>query len=90
MHDRIYLVVSGRVQGVSFRAYTERTASSLGLTGYVRNLPTGQVEIVAEGPAEAVEKLIRWANTGPSFARVERVEVEHQPSTGEFSDFSVR
>jgi acylphosphatase len=91
MEDRrAHIIVTGRVQGVSFRAYTESTARSLGLIGWVRNLPSGQVEIVAEGTTEAVERLVEWAHTGPSLARVENVEVDYLAPTGEPMDFSVR
>ena len=91
MNDkRVRLIVFGRVQGVSFRAYTERTACSLGLTGWVRNLPAGQVEIVAEGSLGAIERLVQWAHNGPSLARVDRVETEYLVATGEFTDFTVR
>ena len=87
---RVRLIVSGRVQGVSFRAYTERMARSLGLTGWIRNLPSGQVEILAEGPADVLEKLVDWAHHGPSLARVESVEIERLEPTGEFADFRIR
>ena len=87
---RAHLLVYGRVQGVSFRAYTHREATSLKLVGWVRNLPNGQVEIVAEGSADSVQQMIDWAHHGPSLARVEHVEIEHQEPTGEFTSFSVR
>jgi acylphosphatase len=87
---RVHLTVSGRVQGVSFRAYTERTARSLGLTGWVRNLPSGEVEIVAEGASAAIDRLVEWARVGPSLAHVDSVEVEVQPAIAEFSDFRIR
>ena len=87
---RVHLIVTGRVQGVSFRAYTQREASSLGLVGWVRNLPTRQVEIVAEGSAEAIAEFLQWAHEGPSLARVDRVDVDFEPPTGEFADFTVR
>jgi len=87
---RVHLIVSGRVQGVSFRAYTIRTARAMGLAGWVRNLPSGEVEIVAEGAAETLDRLVQWARTGPSLARVDDLSVEHEPPTGEFSDFVLR
>lgn len=84
------LIVSGRVQGVAFRYYARREAISLGVRGYVRNLPGGEVEIVAEGPPEAVDKLASWARTGPPMARVSGMEaVELQAAVG-YSEFSVR
>ena len=90
MIKRVHLLVSGRVQGVSFRAYAVREATSLGLKGWVRNLPDGKVEIVAEGPDDKLEQLIRWAHRGPSLARVNDVEVQYEEATGEFIGFNVR
>lgn len=82
-------VVSGRVQGVFFRAATEDTARRLGLTGWVRNLPDGSVELVACGDESKLKELERWLWQGPPRARVEQVKsLEAEPQT--FSDFSVR
>lgn len=71
----VKFVVSGRVQGVWFRVSTQMAAQRLGVNGYVRNLPTGQVECFAVGDEEAVQGLILWAHNGPPFARVKSVEV---------------
>ena len=90
MTKRVRLTVSGVVQGVGFRMYAQREARHLGLTGFVRNLPGGEVEIVAEGDSAAVDRLIAWARRGPPAARVERVEVEPGEPTGEFDGFDVR
>ncbi len=86
---RVHLLISGRVQGVAYRAHTEAKANSLGLTGWVRNLPAGQVEVVAEGPEEKLEELIAWCRVGPPAARVKDVDVNRAPATGEFSAFDV-
>ena len=85
-------VVSGRVQGVFFRAATADRAVELGLRGYVRNLPDGRVEVVAEGNPTAVEALLAFCRTGPPSARVERVDVDEKPpgSSGEKAAFRVR
>ena len=72
---RRYLI-SGRVQGVGFRFFTEAAAAREGLHGWVRNLPDGRVEIAAEGEAEALERFERHVRHGPPGARVERVEVD--------------
>lgn len=64
------IVVTGKVQGVSFRAFTHRTAVELGLTGYVQNLPDGSVEIVAEGTRSALKKLLAQSRCGPPQAKV--------------------
>lgn len=66
-------LVSGKVQGVFFRASTRERALDLGLNGRATNLPDGRVEVVAEGPAEALDALEAWLHEGPSAARVEVV-----------------
>ena len=65
--------VSGRVQGVGFRWFVREQARALELAGWVRNLPTGEVELVAAGPAGALDKLERALRAGPPGAHVERV-----------------
>ncbi|MGO1542248.1 MAG: acylphosphatase [Luteimonas sp.] len=67
-------LVSGRVQGVFFRASTRERALALGLRGHAVNLPDGQVEVHAAGDAEALEKLAAWLRHGPPMAKVDRVE----------------
>ncbi|MEW6776041.1 MAG: acylphosphatase [Bdellovibrionota bacterium] len=76
------LLISGRVQGVAFRAYTEREAQGLGVKGWVRNLPDGRVEAHLEGDSSAVEKMIAWCRQGPSHARVTGVEIEWLSTEG--------
>ena len=73
--------VSGRVQGVAFRAYTREQALALGLQGYARNLDDGRVEVLATGAPEAIESLARWLAHGPPAARVSGVARE--PADGE-------
>jgi acylphosphatase len=90
MTRRVHLFVSGRVQGVFFRAHTRDLARSLGLSGFVRNLPDGRVEIVAEGEEGALEKLVSFAHRGPPLAQVTGVEVRWEAPTGEFFGFSIR
>ncbi|HEV2472318.1 MAG TPA: acylphosphatase [Chthonomonadales bacterium] len=90
MIRRTKMVVSGRVQGVAFRAATLRRAEELQLRGYVRNLPTGDVEIVAEGAAESVEALAAWARRGPPAAQVARLSIQEAAGGDELSDFCVR
>ncbi|HEY51534.1 MAG TPA: acylphosphatase [Dehalococcoidia bacterium] len=82
--------VYGRVQGVFFRAFVEERAQQLGLRGYVRNLPSGNVEVVAEGERERVEKLVEYLKMGPPAARVSRVETTWSEYTGNYSRFRVR
>lgn len=85
-----HLLVEGRVQGVSYRACTERKATALGLRGYVRNLPDGRVEIVAEGPEEALEALQDWCWQGAPAASVSAVRSQNRPASGDFSGFTIR
>jgi len=66
--------VHGRVQGVFFRASTQRQARPLGLAGYALNLPDGTVEVAARGPAQALDDLEQWLKKGPPAARVDRLE----------------
>lgn len=82
--------VSGRVQGVFFRASTRDEARRLGLTGWVRNLSDGRVEAVFEGEEERVKEMVEWCHHGPSYASVSDVEVEFSPAVGEFRDFEIR
>lgn len=89
MLARAHILVSGRVQGVCFRGYTERWASDVKLTGWVRNLGDGRVEIVAEGDRANIEKLLALVRNGPPSARVSRTELEWQEWRGEFSEFRV-
>ena len=65
-----HLLISGRVQGVFFRASTRQEATRLALAGWVRNLPDGRVEAVAQGPADAVQRLVEWFWHGVQFAKV--------------------
>jgi len=81
--------VYGRVQGVFFRTFVEEHAQQLGLRGYVRNLPSGDVEVVAEGERERVEKLVEYLKMGPPAAIVARVVVSWSEYTGNYSSFRV-
>lgn len=82
-------VVSGRVQGVAFRAYTRSMARKLGVVGWVRNLPNGKVEALMEGAEPDVAALAQWLQKGPSSAQVSEVSVYDEKATGEFNDFDV-
>ncbi len=87
---RLGLLVHGRVQGVFFRQAAAEEARSLGLRGWVRNLPNGDVEIVAEGPRRELKILAAWANQGPRLARVIGVEEEWSDYRGEEGPFAIR
>ncbi len=90
MMRRVRMLVSGRVQGVCFRAATQQQAKKLSLTGYARNLPDGRVEIVAEGPDSDLQKLQDWSHKGPLMARVENVITDEIAMTEPFSDFEIK
>jgi len=87
---RATLLISGRVQGVSFRHYTCQFAQSQGVSGWVRNLPSGEVEALLEGEPEAVRTVIDWCQHGPEIAQVAEVSVEWGEFRGEFSGFAIR
>ena len=79
------VVVHGRVQGVFFRDSCRRAARSAGVSGWVRNEPDGSVAAVFEGPATAVDQMVRWCHEGPPRARVERVQVTEADASGSTS-----
>jgi acylphosphatase len=84
------VVLTGRVQGVMFRDFTRRAATSLSLNGYVRNLPGGRaLELEAEGKPEALEKLLEIVKRGPPLAVVEKVSQQWSEYTGKYSGFKV-
>ena len=87
---RVRAIVSGRVQGVSYRASTVDEARRLGLVGWVRNQHDGTVELEAEGPADQIDALLAWCKSGPPAARVERVAVEELAATGADRAFAIR
>ena len=76
MSNARLFTIKGRVQGVFFRASTRSVAESLGVSGYAINLPNGDVEVLAGGPDDAVDKLGDWLAHGPEMARVDSVSVE--------------
>jgi acylphosphatase len=87
---RVHCRVHGRVQGVFYRASAQAQAEALGLAGWVRNRRDGTVELVAEGPAGAVDALVRWLGQGPPAARVDAVDVEEDAPVGLAPGFQVR
>ena len=88
--DRLEARVSGRVQGVGFRAWTAKVASRMGLTGWVVNEPGGTVRVVAEGPRADLEALLAMLRRGPASSSVSGVVASWAPATGECADFGVR
>jgi acylphosphatase len=83
----VRVLISGRVQGVGFRAWMERRATALGLSGWVRNTAGGDVEAVFSGPQERVDAMLAACREGPGYARVERVDVlgEAEAASGPFA-----
>lgn len=86
---RLHAIVRGRVQGVGFRFYTQREAEALGLTGWVANQADRSVEVVAEGPRDALDQLLHYLRRGPASAQVTQVQHNFLPATHEFDDFHV-
>ncbi len=89
-HKRWTMRISGRVQGVYYRAATEKSATELGVTGYALNLPDGRVEVVAEAEPDRLKALHRWCLQGPPAARVDDIDVTESAATGEFTRFTIR
>ena len=85
---RVTVLVSGRVQGVFFRAECSRLARARGVAGFVRNTPDGSVEAAFEGDDGDVDALVEWCRKGPHWARVKEVETQEEPPTGE-RDFRI-
>ncbi len=88
--QRLHATVSGRVQGVGFRYHTLKTAQDLELTGWVRNLRDGRVEVVAEGELDQLNKLLQDLRKGPVSADVDNINYEFSDNKNEFSQFRVR
>lgn len=89
MNSSARIVVSGMVQGVGFRYFVQHHATQLGVTGWVRNLPNGDVEIEAEGSRESVESLILYARRGPRSAVVSNADVRWKEPLGQFERFEI-
>lgn len=89
MEKRLHIIVSGRVQGVWFRASTQAQARQLGLVGEVWNRSDGRVEIIAEGVEKILLKFIEWCEIGPPGARVDSLESDWSVLAGEFGGFEI-
>jgi acylphosphatase len=86
---RARLIVSGRVQGVFFRAETEKNAKRQNVTGWVQNLPDGRVEALLEGEKENVDSVIEFCKRGPRGAHVDSLNVTWGEYAGEFAEFTI-
>ena len=87
---RVHVFVTGRVQGVFFRQATKVIAIKNNVTGWVRNLDDGRVEILIEGENKSVDSVIEWCNYGPANSRVDNIEVTNEDYSGNFESFEVR
>jgi acylphosphatase len=91
MQRRVRFRVSGRVQGVAYRASAVDAAVKEGVVGWVRNLPTGDVDGIVQGEATAVDGFLAWAANGPPGARVDRLHVtDEEVVPDDFSRFEIR
>ena len=86
----LQVIVYGRVQGVFFRDFVKMRANEIGLTGYVRNLPEGSVEVLAEGERKHLEELIRYLKAGPTASNVENIVIRWAEYSGDYDGFSIR
>ena len=90
MDSRVSVIISGRVQGVWFRASTKEKADQLGITGWVRNTSDGDVEALFEGDEKIIQEMLDWCHQGPQYARVENVKITKQTPSNGFSGFSIK
>lgn len=87
--SRVHVIISGRVQGVFFRASARDEARRLGVNGWVRNLPNGDVEALLEGEKKAVAQMLLWCHKGPPYAIVDKVDASYEPFIGDQQGFRV-
>jgi acylphosphatase len=86
---RYHLIIKGRVQGVGYRMSAYDAAIELGITGWVKNLHDGSVEVLAESDKATLEQFALWAQKGPAYAEVSEVKTEELTATGEFKRFNI-
>jgi acylphosphatase len=86
---RAHILISGRVQGVGYRAFAFDAATREGLSGGVRNLPDGRVELDVEGEGPRIERLVQSLKAGPPRSRVDGVQIAWQPAAGAFAGFEI-
>jgi acylphosphatase len=89
-NERLHVLVEGRVQGVGFRYFVLIKGQELNLTGWVRNLWDGRVEVTAEGPKPVLDNLLEVLKEGPRSAEVSDLIIDWLPATNEFKQFEVR
>ncbi len=86
----VHVLVSGKVQGVFFRANTRKKAEKLGVKGWVKNTSDGKVEAVFEGKDDNVKEMIEWCKHGSTLAKVKNVDVEEKEPENKFNSFSIK
>ena len=86
----MYCVVSGKVQRVAYRAFVQDSAGSLGVVGWVRNLPDGSVELVAQGPSDVLKEFVEYLHEGSLMAKVESVSIDWRSVKRPLDDFSIK
>ncbi len=89
MNKTVFIIVSGRVQGVFYRQSTREKAIETGITGEVQNMPDGTVHIIATGPEGALEQLVAWCHLGPQKASVTEVRVK-EVARQDFENFTIK
>jgi acylphosphatase len=87
---RVHLMIEGKVQGVFYRDFVKKEAESLDITGFVKNLNDGKVEVVAEGESGNVDKLLEKCKKGPLMAFIADIETKEEKPTNEFDGFDIR
>lgn len=90
MKSCVHVIISGRVQGVWFRASTKQKAKELKLDGWVRNNPDGNVEAVFEGDDSLIKEMLKWCHRGPPLAKVTNVEVNYEEPSNGFDGFFIK
>ena len=86
----VHILVTGKVQGVFFRQATKVIAIKNHVTGWIKNLESGQVEILLEGEDQNVNSIVEWCHNGPANSRVDEIKIEQQKFSGQYSNFEVR
>lgn len=87
---QLFVIITGKVQGVGFRNFTQLNARQLGINGYAKNLPNGTVAVVAEGDKAQLDTLVALLKKGPRYARVDSLEIDERSFTGEYESFGIR
>ena len=90
VQKRVHMFVNGRVQGVFFRQATKVIAIKNNVTGWVRNLDDGRVEILIEGDDKCIDSVIAWCDCGPANSRVDDIQINNENYLGSFENFEVR